>query len=160
MLLLLLATCSLTFAANSDRLQSVSQSKQDSSEFLSRQKRLVKEIFIKTGPPYRQYCREDLKELILYACPLKRRSPSLFELDNYNPMRCNIYEEAREKPYPLGAGERGEEFDEEASSMRSVIVAYFNCRINIMEHQSFFVITISYKLKSKINVPCKSVVVN
>lgn len=120
MILLILATCSIsTLAANSDRLQSVSQSKQDSSEFLSRQKRLVKEIFVKTGPPYHHYCREDLKELILYACPLKKSS-SLFDFDNYNPMRCNIYEEAREKPYPLGAGERGEEFDEEASSMRSV----------------------------------------
>ena len=73
---------------------------------------------LKNGPPYRQYCREDLKELILYACPLKRKS-TLFDFNDYNPMRCNIYEEAREKrSYSLGAGERGEEFDEEASSMR------------------------------------------
>ena len=33
-----------------------------------------------------------------------KQKASLFEFDNYNPMRCNIYEEAREKShYPLGA---------------------------------------------------------
>ena len=32
-----------------------------------------------------------------------KQKASLFEFDNYNPMRCNIYEEAREKShYPLG----------------------------------------------------------
>ena len=34
-----------------------------------------------------------------------KQKASLFEFDNYNPMRCNIYEEAREKShYPLGTG--------------------------------------------------------
>ena len=37
-------------------------------------------------------------------------------------MRCNIYEEAHEKrSYSLGAGERGEEFDEEANSFRFLL---------------------------------------
>ena len=38
-------------------------------------------------------------------------------------MRCNIYEEAHEKrSYSLGAGERGEEFDEEANSLRFLLI--------------------------------------
>ena len=42
-------------------------------------------------------------------------------------MRCNIYEEAHEKrSYSLGAGERGEEFDEEADSMRFLLILEVN----------------------------------
>ena len=49
------------------------QSKIESNRFLetplSREKRFLKEIVVKRGPQYKQYCKEDLKELIIYKCP-------------------------------------------------------------------------------------------
>ena len=50
------------------------QSKEESNRFLenplSRQKRFLKEIVVKRGAQYKQYCKEDLKELILFKCPV------------------------------------------------------------------------------------------
>jgi len=36
---------------------------------VSREKRFLKEIVIKQGPQYKQYCRESLRELVMYTCP-------------------------------------------------------------------------------------------
>ena len=36
---------------------------------VSREKRFLKEIVVKNGPQYKQYCRESLRELITYTCP-------------------------------------------------------------------------------------------
>ena len=56
------------------RMVDVTQTKEESARFLkpslSRQKRFLKEIVIKRNPQYKQYCKEDLKELILYRCPV------------------------------------------------------------------------------------------
>ena len=46
-------------------------SKQESNSMLtlSREKRFLKEIIVKREPHYRRYCRESLRELIMYSCP-------------------------------------------------------------------------------------------
>lgn len=103
-------------AANQGRLSDVVQSKIESNRFLetplSREKRFLKEIVVKRGPQYKQYCKEDLKELIIYKCP------AIGMREGYtNITPCGVYEEAREhRSENLGYGEKGEEFDEEANS--------------------------------------------
>ena len=46
-------------------------SKQESNSMLtlSREKRFLKEVFVKREPHYRRYYRESLRELIMYSCP-------------------------------------------------------------------------------------------
>ena len=55
------------------RLSGVLQSKVESNRFLetplSREKRFLKEVWIKKDPQYKRYCREDLRKLILQKCP-------------------------------------------------------------------------------------------
>merc|ERR1712035_305142 len=62
----------LSAAVNSGRLEDVVQSKEKSNEFLTplnREKRFLVETVRKRGGQYKQYCKEDLKELIIYTCP-------------------------------------------------------------------------------------------
>jgi len=84
---------------------------------VSREKRFLKEIVVKQGPQYKQYCRESLRELVMYTCP---GIGSREGFQNLTP--CGVYEEAREvgevgmfgiggKP-GIGFGEDGEEWDE------------------------------------------------
>jgi len=112
---LLYTFLTLSAAVNSGRLEDVVQSKEKSNEFLTplnREKRFLVETVRKRGSQYKQYCKEDLKELILYRCPVIGKREGF---TNLTP--CGVYEEAREHASEsLGNGESGEEFDEEANS--------------------------------------------
>ena len=108
---------------------------------VSREKRFLKEIWVKRGEQYKPYCRESLRELVLYTCPGigNREGTEKYSINlaldsikhlNISWSLCGVYEEARETEEPgwfddllpdfgqsngVGYGAEGAEWDREVN---------------------------------------------